>query len=656
MFFDHAIFPLEMNSGPLCRVLLDLIPVRNICIVMGDLNTSLLTTSSKVGLADYHSDTGRHTGPNHKDWRKWMHIIDHYDMTVLNSWSGQHGPTFISDHGSSRIDYLCCRGVHSDNLAKDVKQLMHHPMLANTGCRHIPLTTTVISRWMPCPKRSPYFWTLPKKRQVMEDYKMQTPLWQQRMEAVSEQLQNLSMDPFVHGFTEFHQIVNSKMDPGDRRTNSTHQIQCHTQTNTVFKDFLYHSTMMRTSTQVTLQQVFKSWMHASKRQALKKRMDKVTREHKKLKRRELYQQAYEASQAQDTRRFFGIIRKLSPKVPRKQIHLRGSQGHLLGPDEAADHLGDWYQAMYSDTQPHTYEPDHLHWPFEEWELSQSFLHLPVHKAVSPHYAPAPLWRTIRQMMAGKLQELGQHCVTSNALPREWGKSTIIFLGKPGKSTSNAANLRPICLLEPCGKVLMRVLGMALRDQVWAELQQWPLFAYQPGRSTHDAIRRVLGHCGEVKQLQFMLQHRIHQDAAGARVSLSGGLTVSLDLSRAFDQVPRGKLFECLRSLNIDATLLSFLWHIYQHTECEFEHRGCHRTFVASRGIRQGCSAAPTIWTLFTLAILKELTRKIPADWIKNNLTLFADDTCATAFSPVFLLSKNISNTLAYFLIPWRSLE
>ena len=412
---------------------LDLIPVRNICIVMGDLNTSLLTTSSKVGLADYHSDKGRQTGPKHKDWRKWMHIIDHYDMTVLNSWSGQRGPTFISDHGSSRIDYLCCRGVHSDNLAKDVKQLMHHPMLANAGCRHIPLTTTVISRWMPCPKRSPYFWTLPKKRQVMEDYKMQTPLWQQRMEAVSEQLQNLSMDPFVHDFTEFHQIVNSKMDPGDRRTNSTHQIQCHTQTNTVFKDFLYHSTMMRSSTQVTLQQVFKSWMHASKRQALKKRMDKVTREHKKLKRRELYQQAYAASQAQDTRRFFGIIRKLSPKVPRKQIHLRGSQGHLLGPDEAADHLRDWYKAMYSDTQPHTYEPDHLHWPFEEWELSQSFLHLPVHKAVSPHYAPAPLWRTIRQMMAGKLQELGQHCVTSNALPREWGKSTISSWGNLGRA-------------------------------------------------------------------------------------------------------------------------------------------------------------------------------------------------------------------------------
>eukprot|EP00434_Breviolum_minutum_P009332 symbB.v1.2.008225.t1/scaffold497.1/size195672/7 len=133
--------------------------------------------------------------------------------------------------------------------------------------------------------------------------------------------------------------------------------------------------------------------------------ESVTRMNKKLKRQELFRQAHEASQAHDTRRFFGIIRKLSPRVPRKQIHLRGSHGDLLGPDEAATHLRDWYQA------------------------------------VSPHFAPAPLWRSIRQVMTEKLQELGQHCVQQSAVPREWGRSTIIFLGKPGKSTSDAANLR-----------------------------------------------------------------------------------------------------------------------------------------------------------------------------------------------------------------------
>ena len=46
---------------------LDQVPARNICIAMGDLNTSLPLTSTKVGLADYRSETGRQIGPKHKD-------------------------------------------------------------------------------------------------------------------------------------------------------------------------------------------------------------------------------------------------------------------------------------------------------------------------------------------------------------------------------------------------------------------------------------------------------------------------------------------------------------------------------------------------------------------------------------------------------------
>lgn len=297
--------------------------------------------------------------------------------------------------------------------------------------------------------------------------------------------------------------------------------------------------------------------------------------------------------------------------------------------------------MYLDTQPHTFAPDQLFWPFQEHELHQSFLHLPARKAVSPH-APAPVWRTLRHLISKKLTEFGQHCVTQDALPLEWGKSTIVFLSKPHKSTSNPANLRPIALLEPCSKVLMHQLGIALRAQAGPVIHQWPLFAYLQGRSAHDAIRRVISHCSEVKQLQFMLQHRIHQCAAGATNGLTGGVVTSLDLSRAFDQVPRQRWFTSLQNLNLDPQLLSYLWYVYQCTECEFEHRGCHRTFVARRGIRQGCSAAPTLWTLYTLAILVELAHKIPKQWLLENLTIFADDTCAhCTFSSLMELQSHL---------------
>ena len=74
----------------------------------------------------------------------------------------------------------------------------------------------------------------------------------------------------------------------------------------------------------------------------------------------------------------------------------------------------------------------------------------------------------------------------------------------------------------------------------------------------------------------------------------------LDLSRAFDEVPRAGLFRALHNLGIDHCLIQFLEKVYSHTKFEFEFQGEYRSFLASKGIRQGCSAAPTLWALYTL--------------------------------------------------------
>lgn len=49
---------------------------------------------------------------------------------------------------------------------------------------------------------------------MVDGYKMQTPQWQDRVQAVTDQLHNLSMEPFVHDLNAFHLMVNSSLDPG----------------------------------------------------------------------------------------------------------------------------------------------------------------------------------------------------------------------------------------------------------------------------------------------------------------------------------------------------------------------------------------------------------------------------------------------------------
>ena len=167
----------------------------------------------------------------------------------------------------------------------------------------------------------------------------------------------------------------------------------------------------------------------------------------------------------------------------------------------------------------------------------------------------------------------------------------------------------------------------MRQQAQHLLNQFPQFAYLPGRSTNDAIRRVLSHCEQFRTCANMLQHRIHRQALGVEQQLMGGLIMSLDLSRAFDTVPRQKLFSALQSVGITDDLVCLLRHVYDCTVRTFNYKGTQRSYRARKGIRQGCSAAPTLWALYTVAFFQQLSGILPPQWVREMITLFADDMC-----------------------------
>ena len=174
---------------------------------------------------------------------------------------------------------------------------------------------------------------------------------------------------------------------------------------------------------------------------------------------------------------------------------------------------------------------------------------------------------------------------------------------------------------------MHRLGKTMRVQVMNTLVTFPLYAYIPGRSSEDAIMRLMTHIDTVTSSSALFRHKIHHEADGYTHTLSGGLVLSLDLSRAFDEVPRDKLFQSLGMLGIDHNLINLLMHIYSDTKVEFAFKNVYRTFRAAKGIRQGCSAAPTLWVLYTLSMLQQLSRKTSLEWIQRALTIYADDIC-----------------------------
>ena len=105
------------------------------------------------------------------------------------------------------------------------------------------------------------------------------------------------------------------------------------------------------------------------------------------------------------------------------------------------------------------------------------------------------------------------------------------------------------------------------------------------------------------------------------------MVLSLDLTKAFDSVVRSKLFQALTSLGADHNIIAMLSQIYDKTSFSFWHRGQYRSLPTQRGIRQGCKAAPILWTLFSAWILENAAQINGWEWLCDVVTAFADDFC-----------------------------
>ena len=341
----------------------------------------------------------------------------------------------------------------------------------------------------------------------------------------------------------------------------------------------------------------------------------------------VYQVADQAERAKDHFTLFQAIRELAPKQCFRRIQLRSPLGEVLTPTQEADWMQQWFSELYQD-QSSQLEAQHFQWPFTINELEAGLQNLPMLKALSPEYAPAPFWRHASRLIAQYLDGFLQSSCLSSNTPQSWSAGTLCFLPKQPKRTQTPGSLRPIALLEPSGKAVMGILAAHLMNEVAFELKRWPQFAYLQHRGCEEALHRVVTHCKQVQDNMMHMQYPIQQRARGSTtMEVCGGLILSLDLSKAFDSVNRQQLLDGLRDLGISSDLRQLLTQIYRDTSFQFWHKGEYRSFRTTCGIRQGCKAAPGLWSCFTIILLKAIAQQTSHQWVLDCATLFADDMC-----------------------------
>ena len=344
-----------------------------------------------------------------------------------------------------------------------------------------------------------------------------------------------------------------------------------------------------------------------------------------------------------------LINRFSPKQPKRRMQLRNHAGQIANLVEEHAILckfvqdtwhGNQLSPVYSDVAPGT--------PFCEADVLRALSTIPLSKAVARTCAPGFLWNALASWLAPWIFRQLQQWWTSvhPIVPQQWKTGWLNLIPKPGKPPTSPTALRPICLQDPIGKAIIGMLSRIGMESSLSCLVDWPLWAYIPWRSTHDALLRLMLHCQDAQRvLTCTRSNPINRAQFPSRPKCGGAISLFLDLSRAFDSLDRNRLFGKLHQYGVDSRIAKLLaeWHdATQYVVTTGDESSAIPVFL---GVRQGCKAAPWLWNMFVRILVDDITTMVSEDWLRSNSNMFADDFQA---GDTFTNAAQLTTILAHF--------
>ena len=239
--------------------------------------------------------------------------------------------------------------------------------------------------------------------------------------------------------------------------------------------------------------------------------------------------------------------------------------------------------------------------FTRQEVLSAIQELKSRKAVPDTSVMAEIWQLTPEAFTSYfLQVFGTHRDANSRLPSDMTDCALSLLPKPGKPTRRPQDLRPLGLQDPSSKLLATMIKGRLMEIVRPYLMSKPQFAYVEGRSIDQAVSRVFRRCSRVRDLLRRGVRSVHDKRAGLDAhQCRGGALLSIDLSRAFDMVPRWALSASLHRASVPADLHDLILDIHQDCQYRIKVGEQEQQFPMQRGIRQGCSLSPLLFAIFT---------------------------------------------------------
>lgn len=213
------------------------------------------------------------------------------------------------------------------------------------------------------------------------------------------------------------------------------------------------------------------------------------------------------------------------------------------------------------------------------------------RAPGPGNIPVELLKAGGPILIERITKLISNCCQQIKIPSEWKTAHLVSIFKKGnrKDPNCYRGLSVICTFSRLfGKVIHEQIRIDIGHEIGEDQS-----GFRSGRSCTDNL--------------FILQQLIEKKiAVGEEVHMA-----FVDLEKAYDNVPRMKLWEALQNLKINKHLLLIIQESYNDNKGQIKiGNQVSSSFMVTKGLRQGCSMSPLLFNLYVEAALRQWKRNV----------------------------------------------
>lgn len=224
------------------------------------------------------------------------------------------------------------------------------------------------------------------------------------------------------------------------------------------------------------------------------------------------------------------------------------------------------------------------------ELKEAIKEMKNGKAPGYDKITAEMIKNMGERGTQKLLEIFNKVWEEEKIPKDWEIGLIVPIYKKGDN-KDCNNYRGITLLSTIMKLFEKIMEKRLRKEIEPKLTE-AQSGFRKGRSTQDHV--------------FTIKEIIKR-------TLSRAKTVYLafmDMEKAFDRVPRTKIWECLNKKGVGKKLVRVIKCLYKETRNSVISKNSNsEVFTSKEGVRQGGSLSPLLFITFMDELIRETEQR-----------------------------------------------